>query len=94
MGTIIRIGKNTGLAFPLVVFAFLPVSSMPASELQSAMQQGLDRLFTPDFSGTRQSVDAWQKLHPENPIKPVSHAADFLITGVPSTVTKLQVASQ
>jgi hypothetical protein len=42
------------------------------------IQQGFDRMYNLDFTGAHHNFDAWMKLHPDDPMGPVSHAADYL----------------
>jgi hypothetical protein len=42
-------------------------SKSAAAELRTAIQ-GFNRLYHLDFSGARQGVDAWEKLHPGGPM--------------------------
>jgi hypothetical protein len=76
--TVSTISKRARSIF--LVSLFLISASMIAEPPQTAIQQGFDHLYNLDFSGAHQSFDAWQKLHPEDPMGPVSHAADFLFT--------------
>ena len=56
------------------------VFSDTAPPQKTFIQQGFDRLYNLDFAGAHRDFDAWMKLHPDDPMGPVSHAADFLFT--------------
>jgi hypothetical protein len=55
-----------------------PVFPDASASQRSFIQHGFDRLYNLDFAGAHQDFDAWMKLHPDDPMGPVSHAADFL----------------
>lgn len=73
--------RNAGTAIAIFL-ALAPLhlfsNSIPAQK--TFIQQGFDRLYNLDFSGAHQDFDTWMKLHPEDPMGPVAHAADFLFT--------------
>lgn len=46
----------------------------------SALDKGFNGLYNLDFSGAQREFVAWQKLHPEDPMGPVSEAAGFLFS--------------
>ncbi len=56
--------------------------SMRAStNLPSAsLDRGFVRLYDLDFSGAQREFEAWEKLNPEDPMGPVSEAADVLFS--------------
>ena len=76
--------RRTWLSLSFALGAFLMwtqvVSPMRAAAQENYIQQGFDRLYNLDFDGAHKCFDEWQKLHPEDPMGPVAHAADFLFT--------------
>ena len=58
--------------------------TLHAKDIPSAAASPLDRgfagLYNLDFSGAQQDFAAWQKMHPEDPMGPVSEAAGFLFS--------------
>ena len=52
---------------------------VPSTPL-SALDRGFNGLYNLDFDGAQQEFGAWQKLHPQDPMGPVSEAAGFLFS--------------
>ncbi len=52
-------------------------ASSPAS---TPIQQGFASMYNLDFAAAHRDFDAWQKLHPEDPMGPACHAAAHLFT--------------
>ena len=46
----------------------------------SPLDRGFQGLYNLDFGGAQQEFAAWQRLHPEDPMGPVSEAAGFLFS--------------
>ena len=46
----------------------------------SPLDRGFAGLYNLDFGGAQQDFAAWQKMHPEDPMGPVSEAAGFLFS--------------
>jgi hypothetical protein len=44
------------------------------------IQQGFANMYNLDFAAAHRDFDAWQKLHPEDPMGPACHAAAHLFT--------------
>jgi hypothetical protein len=66
----------------LCVCAFTVVAharDIPSAPV-SALDRGFNGLYNLDFGGAQQEFLAWQKLHPEDPMGPVSEAAGFLFS--------------
>jgi len=51
---------------------------LPRSALASALDRGFFGLYNLDFAGAQRDFSSWQKLHPDDPVGPVSEAAGFL----------------
>src|ERR1700758_4611779 len=58
----------------------LCAKDIPASTYGSALDRGFAGLYNLDFGGAQQSFQDWQKMHPEDPMGPVSEAAGFLFS--------------
>src|ERR1700686_5555179 len=52
------------------------MANLPAESLKS----GFLRLYDLDFAGAQREFEAWEKLHPDDPMGPVSEAADILFS--------------
>jgi len=52
---------------------------VPSAAL-SPLDRGFNGLYNLDFDGAQEEFGAWQKLHPEDPMGPVSEAAGFLFS--------------
>ncbi len=46
----------------------------------SSLDRGFTGLYNLDFGGAQQDFTAWQQLHPDDPVGPVSEAAGFLFS--------------
>jgi len=65
----------------LAVFILLTNVPPAAAELPSAgLDRGFGRLYDLDFSGAETEFESWEKLHPENPMGPVSEASAILFS--------------
>ena len=51
---------------------------LPRSALASGLDRGFFGLYNLDFAGAQRDFSSWQKLHPDDPVGPVSEAAGFL----------------
>ena len=52
---------------------------IPSTPL-SPLDRGFNGLYNLDFDGAQQEFGTWQKMHPEDPMGPVSEAAGFLFS--------------
>ena len=52
----------------------------PGADNPNLIQQSFTRMYDLDFAGAHHEIDAWQRLHPDDPMGPVSHAAAFLFS--------------
>lgn len=57
----------------------LHASDIPATPV-SPLDKGFNGLYNLDFGGAQQEFATWQKLHPDDPMGPVSEAAGFLFS--------------
>lgn len=65
-----------------VCCALVPIAhgeDLPSTPI-SPLDRGFNGLYNLDFDGAQEEFDAWQKLHPEDPMGPVSEAAGFLFS--------------
>jgi hypothetical protein len=53
---------------------------IPALNSVSPLDRGFAGLYNLDFGGAQQDFAAWQRMHPEDPMGPVSEAAGFLFS--------------
>src|SRR6266487_3266849 len=53
---------------------------LPAVALPSTLDRGFSGLYNLDFAGAQRDFSAWQQLHPDDPMGPVSEAAGFLFS--------------
>lgn len=67
-----------------VLCACLWVSSLAAEDLPrstgSPLDQGFSGLYNLDFAGAQNDFATWEKMHPDDPMGPVSEAAGFLFS--------------
>ncbi len=63
-----------------VVCPHLHAKDIPALTLDSPLDHGFAGLYNLDFGGAQQDFAAWQKIHPDDPMGPVSEAAGFLFS--------------
>lgn len=57
----------------------LHASDIPIEQV-SPLDKGFNGLYNLDFGGAQQEFATWQKLHPDDPMGPVSEAAGFLFS--------------
>lgn len=53
---------------------------IPRAASASALDRGFSGLYNLDFAGAEKDFVSWQKLHPDDPVGPVSEAAGFLFS--------------
>jgi hypothetical protein len=53
---------------------------LPTLATASALDQGFSGLYNLDFAGAQRNFTAWQQMHPDDPVGPVSEAAGFLFS--------------
>ncbi len=64
------------LGLPAGASGAAPADSAPATSLD----QGFLGLYNLDFAGAQKDFSAWETLHPDDPVGPVSQAAGFLFS--------------
>ncbi len=57
---------------------FAGAEDVPQTITVSPLDQGFLGLYNLDFAGAQKDFAAWQQLHPDDPVGPVSEAAGFL----------------
>lgn len=55
-------------------------NDVPQPAAVSALDHGFSGLYNLDFAGAQKDFAAWQQLHPDDPVGPVSEAAGFLFS--------------
>lgn len=58
----------------------LQAKDIPGPTATSPLDRGFAGLYNLDFDGAQEDFAAWQSLHPEDPMGPVSEAAGFLFS--------------
>lgn len=59
---------------------FVGAEDVPRTVTISPLDQGFLGLYNLDFAGAQKDFAAWQQLHPDDPVGPVSEAAGFLFS--------------
>src|SRR5580700_3764938 len=55
-------------------------ADLPRPALVTPLEHGFSGLYNLDFTGAQKDFVAWEQLHPEDPVGPVSEAAGFLFS--------------
>jgi hypothetical protein len=55
-------------------------ADLPRPALVTPLDRGFSGLYNLDFAGAQKDFAAWQQLHPDDPVGPVSEAAGFLFS--------------
>ena len=55
-------------------------NDIPGATAVSALDRGFTGLYNLDFGGAQEDFSTWQRLHPDDPMGPVSEAAGFLFS--------------
>ena len=58
----------------------LVASDIPGGSFASPLERGFAGLYKLDFADAQQDFAAWQRMHPEDPMGPVSEAAGILFS--------------
>lgn len=53
---------------------------LPTPDGTTALDHGFSGLYNLDFAGAQKNFQAWQQMHPDDPMGPVSEAAGFLFS--------------
>lgn len=53
---------------------------LPGPDGTTALDHGFSGLYNLDFAGAQKDFEAWQQMHPDDPMGPVSEAAGFLFS--------------
>jgi len=83
MGTTIDARAWSRVAFLLICGALCSIvraEDLPRTASSSALDRGFSGLYNLDFVGAQEDFADWQKMHPEDPVGPVSEAAGFLFS--------------
>jgi hypothetical protein len=68
------------VAFLLALLSPAIYGADTSSPAPTPIQQGFASMYNLDFAAAHRDFDAWQKLHPEDPMGPACHAAAYLFT--------------
>ena len=71
-------GRVTILTICCALCSIARAENLPRTASPSALDRGFSGLYNLDFAGAQQDFATWQKMHPEDPVGPVSEAAGFL----------------
>src|SRR5215472_16504787 len=67
--------------FFVCIFSTLAAAAnLPKLSGDSPLDRGFSGLYNLDFTGAQSDFAAWQRLHPDDPMGPVSEAAGFLFS--------------
>src|SRR5580700_986575 len=55
-------------------------ADLPRPALVTPLEHGFSGLYNLDFTGAQKDFVAWEQLHPDDPVGPVSEAAGFLFS--------------
>ena len=58
----------------------LHAKDIPGATAVSPLDRGFSGLYNLDFGGAQEDFTTWQRLHPDDPVGPVSEAAGFLFS--------------
>lgn len=61
-----------GLLLPTIALDASPTNNLPT------LESGYQQMYNLDFEAAHQTFAAWERLHPEDPLGPVSNAAAYL----------------
>jgi hypothetical protein len=75
-----RIQRFCFVALLLVLVSPAISGADTSSPAATPIQQGFASMYNLDFAAAHRDFDAWQKLHPEDPMGPACHAAANLFT--------------
>jgi hypothetical protein len=70
----------TLLCIGCVLSPFARAEDDPGPTVVSSLDRGFSGLYNLDFVGAQRDFAAWQALHPDDPVGPVSEAAGFLFS--------------
>jgi hypothetical protein len=73
-------GKATVMCVFCALCLMARAEDIPRAASVSALDRGFSGLYNLDFAGAEKDFVSWQKLHPDDPVGPVSEAAGFLFS--------------
>lgn len=73
-------GKVTVMCVFCALCLMARAEDIPRAASVSALDRGFSGLYNLDFAGAEKDFVSWQKLHPDDPVGPVSEAAGFLFS--------------
>jgi len=72
--------KVTALGACLALCMFAGAEDLPSAAMASPLDHGFSGLYNLDFAGAQSDFATWEKMHPDDPVGPVSEAAGFLFS--------------
>jgi hypothetical protein len=73
-------GKVAALWVCCALCALAGAEDLPRAAAASPLDRGFSGLYNLDFSDAQSDFAAWEKLHPDDPVGPVSEAAGYLFS--------------
>lgn len=70
----------TALGIVCVLCLAATAADLPRIVLVTPLEHGFSGLYNLDFAGAQKDFAAWEQLHPDDPMGPVSEAAGFLFS--------------
>ena len=74
------VSKVAVLCTCLVWSIFACAEDLPARSASSPLDRGFSGLYNLDFAGAQNDFAMWEKMHPDDPVGPVSEAAGLLFS--------------
>lgn len=75
-----RAGRIVAILCVWCIFSLAVRAKDLPTHTPSALDQGFSGLYNLDFAGAQRNFEAWQHMHPDDPVGPVSEAAGFLFS--------------
>jgi hypothetical protein len=73
-------GKVAVVCVCLAGSALVRAEDLPRANAGSPLDRGFSGLYNLDFAGAQNDFATWEKMHPDDPVGPVSQAAGFLFS--------------
>ena len=70
----------TRVHFPAILLAAASIATSPARAAGTQLDDGYRRMYNLQFGDAHQAFQEWERLHPDDPMGPVSDAAAYLFS--------------